>query len=176
MKACPDILKKLTPSQRHSLFGEVMSLLISSDLHCKYHISDFGMVFIPALNWNQFRIYKIKKEPIALITWAFMSKEVEKKYLSGDYSLRPKDWHSGDRAWVIDFLAPFGHAKEVMKDLKYKIFPNDVGRSVRILSEGKIKGVYEWRGGNVSKKEQKERLKPLASEDIFSKKKSVFNY
>ena len=169
MSVCPDIVKKLQPARRHALFGEVMSVLISSDLHCKYHISDFAMVFIPALNWDQFRIYKIKEEPIALITWAFMSEEIEKKYLSGEYTLRPNDWHSGDRAWVIDFLAPFGHAKAVVKDLKYTVFPNAVGRSVRVLSDGKIKGVYDWRGGNVSKKEQKERLKPLASDKVFNK-------
>tara|TARA_A100001015_G_scaffold317899_1_gene436097 strand:+ start:411 stop:887 length:477 start_codon:yes stop_codon:yes gene_type:complete len=145
------ILTKLSPSERHLLLGEITYVLMSSNLHRKYLIDDIGLVFLPALDLNQFRIYKVRQEPVALITWAFMSKEIESKFLTGDYTLHPDEWKSGDQAWVIDFLAPFGHAKEVIRDLKNNIFPNQTGKAIRVDENGNEKGVYRLHGRNVAK-------------------------
>jgi cytolysin-activating lysine-acyltransferase len=146
------IILKLPREERYRLFGEVASLLMVSEFHRKYLIHDIGSVFFPPVHLNQFRIYKNKlKDPIALITWAFLSKEVEEKYLSQEYILKPQDWKSGNRIWFIDFLAPFGHMRQVSKDIKDNIFPNDCGKSVRVDSNGKIKGIYNWYGKNYRK-------------------------
>ena len=52
---------------------------------------------------------------------------------------------------MVDFLAPFGHAKSVFKDLKQNIFPNDVGSSIRVDEHGNFKSVYRFHGANVAK-------------------------
>ena len=141
----------MPPGERHRLIGEVTSLLICSDLHRKYLVDDIGLVFLPPIDLDQFRIYKANEQPIALITWAFLTEDIEKKYLTGNYTLTHDDWHSGDRAWVIDFLAPFGHAKQVAHDLKYNIFPDQSARSIRVDVNGNIRGTRVLHGCNVAK-------------------------
>lgn len=37
--------------------------------------------------------------------------------------MRPEDWKSGDKLWVVEIIAPFGGAEEMLKDLKMKVFP-----------------------------------------------------
>ena len=48
----------------------------------------------------------------------------------------------GDKLWVVEVIAPFGGAEEMVKDLKEKVFPakeihflslNKDGKSVRVL-------------------------------------------
>ena len=157
--APPNILYKCTAEKRYRLIGEITTLLMCSNLHRKYFVDDIGTEFIPPINLNQFRLYKKNTEPIALVTWAFLTKELEEKYATGDYSLRPKDWNAGDRGWIIDFLAPFGHAKEVIKDLKNNIFPDNRGKAVRVDANGKIKSIYTLHGRNISKQLKKKSPK-----------------
>ena len=141
------ILHKLSVQKRNRLIGEVTSLLLSSNLHRKYQINDIFSGFVVPIHLNQFRIYKNKEnQPIALITWAYFSKEVEKEYQTGKYFLKLEDWKSGNRLWAIDLIAPFGHVKEVSKDLKNNLFSNEKVRFLRLSKEGKIKGTHSYCG------------------------------
>ncbi len=130
------------------LIGEVTYLLLASKLHSEYQINDVGAVFLPPIHLNQFRIYRSKGRPLGLVTWARLTDEVEAKYLSGEYNLQPKDWNSGTQLWCIDFVAPFGHAKEILKDLRTNIFPNEVGKAVRIDKAGRPRGIMKLHGVN----------------------------
>ncbi len=141
------ILFEMTQKKRLELIGEIVSLMLCSKLHRKYFINDIGSVVFPAIHFNQFRIYKDKnKAPIAFITWAFLSDEVEKKYLTGNYHLKPEDWKSGENGWVIDFIAPFGHAKKVIDDLKNNVFVDVEGKALRMDSDFKIKKIMKLKG------------------------------
>ena len=146
------VLYSLKSIDRYRLIGELTYLLAFSDLHRKYLINDIGVMFFPPIDLNQFRIYKVNDDPVAFVTWAYLTKECEGRYLSGEYSLAFDDWKAGDRGWVMDFLAPFGHAKSVLSDLKTNVFANQVGRAVRVDSNGKIKKIYKLHGANVAKK------------------------
>jgi len=145
------VLSKLSAKERHRLIGEVTSLLMCSDLHRKYLVNDIAAVFLLPIDLDQFRIYKVKDDPIALVTWAYLTEETEKKYLTGNYSLRREDWRAGDRIWLIDLLAPFGHLKQVVRDLKNNIFPDQVGKFVRMDKDKKFKGIYKVHGRNVAR-------------------------
>jgi len=142
------ILLKMNPKTRYQLLGELVSLLMCSDLHRRYLINDIGAVFLPPLHLNQFRIYKRGDRPVAFLTWARLTEEVEKKYLAGTYNLRPEDWNAGDRGWIIDFVCPFGDMKEVFRDLRHNVFPNEVGKSIRIDAQGKVRGIRQLHGIN----------------------------
>jgi cytolysin-activating lysine-acyltransferase len=61
-----------------------------------------------------------------------MSKEIEEAYVLDTSSLRPDGWNAGDRIWIIDFVAPFGDIKEITRDMKCNLFPDDVGRYLRV--------------------------------------------
>ena len=140
------ILPKIPKQQRYNLIGQITSLMLASNLHKKYLIDDIGAMFLPAIHLNQFRIYKNKTgDPIAIVTWAYLSDEIESEFKTGQRNLSLQDWQSGNNGWVIDFIAPFGHAKQVIKDLRNNIFKNQTGKALRI-KDGKIRGVITLRG------------------------------
>lgn len=130
-------LKKLTPQKLHLLIGEVTSLMLVSKVHRQYQVRDIADIIMPALNLGQYRIYRNqKREPIALVTWAFLSPQTEKEYLAGKMVLSEQDRTSGELLYFPDFIAPYGHTKQVVKDLQKNVFPNVVGKSLRFV-EGK---------------------------------------
>ena len=48
----------------------------------------------------------------------------------GTNRLRPQDWKSGDKAWVVEVIAPFGGGDAMVADVKAKVF---AGRDLRAL-------------------------------------------
>ena len=57
---------------------------------------------------------------------------LEEKYQKGEKVLtKLEDWKSGDNGWIIDFIAPFGHAKQIIKDLRNNIFKGKQGKALR---------------------------------------------
>jgi cytolysin-activating lysine-acyltransferase len=145
------ILNRLSVPRRNQLIGELVSLLLCSPMHRRYLVNDIGAVFFPPIHLNQFRIYRSKDRVIGFVTWAFVSEEVERQYLSGSYNMKPQDWNCGERIWIIDFMAPFGHAKSIIHDLRQNIFPDRTGSAVRINPDGKVKGIMKLRGANSTK-------------------------
>ena len=151
-KTKSNLLLKMTREKRNLLIGEIVSLMLCSQLHTKYSINDIGSVFFPPIDHNQFKIYKNQDgNVVGLITWAFLSDEVAAKYQIGEYNLKPEDWNNGDQGWVIDFIAPFGHAKTIMSDIRNNVFPNQIGKAIRAESSGKIRGIIKLQGKNVVK-------------------------
>lgn len=144
------ILPKIPNQERYNLIGQITSLMLSSNLHRQYRIDDIGAMFLPAIHLNQFRIYKNQKgDPVALITWAYLSNDIENEYQQGKRSLKLADWKSGDNGWIIDFIAPFGHAKQVIRDLRNNVFPGQIGKALRVKENGKVKGVLRFWGKGV---------------------------
>jgi cytolysin-activating lysine-acyltransferase len=103
----------------------------------------------PALQ-QQFRTFYATDRPIGvtrrrarkMLLWANVSDEVAERLAAGTTKLRPQDWKSGDKLWVVEVIAPFGGAEEMVKDLKEKVFPtkpvhflavNKDGKQVRVL-------------------------------------------
>jgi hypothetical protein len=70
--------------------------------------------------------------------WAAVNEEVEVRLAAGTSRMRPQDWKSGDRLWVVEVIAPFGGAEEMVKDLKAKVFAE---REMRFLAAGKEKEI-----------------------------------
>lgn len=150
------ILPKIPKQERYNLIGQITSLMLSSDVHKNYLIDDIGAMFLPAIHLNQFRLYKNKdNDPIGLVTWAFLSDELDKKYQKGGIKLKLEDWKGGSNIWIVDFIAPFGHAKQISKDLKNSIFASQKGKAMRITREGKIKGIWNLFGAQYRKNDKK---------------------
>lgn len=143
------ILPKIPKRERYNLIGQITSLMLSSDVHRQYLIDDIGAMFLPAIHLNQFRLYKNKDgDPIGLVTWAFLSDDLDKKYQKGGIKLGLEDWKSGNTIWIIDFIAPYGHVKQIVKDLRCNIFPDKQGKALRVTKDGKIKGIWKLKGQN----------------------------
>ncbi|WP_018995406.1 toxin-activating lysine-acyltransferase [Hirschia maritima] len=110
---------KKTVSQ---VLGEVTWLLTQSPIHKQLFIGDLEWFVMPAVLLEQFRIFNGPNHPAGVALWANVSEETEKRLMDGGYKLRPDEWKGGDRAWLIELIAPFGGQDEMMKDFSEHIF------------------------------------------------------
>ena len=86
---------------------------------------------------QQFRTFYATDRPIGVVLWATVSDEVEANLMAGTTKLRPQDWKSGDKLWVVEVIAPFGGAEEMVKDLKANVFPTREIKYLTVSKEGK---------------------------------------
>jgi cytolysin-activating lysine-acyltransferase len=94
---------------------------------------------------QQFRLFYAKGRPLGVmrqratnkLLWARVDAETEARLKAGTTKLRPQDWKSGDRLWVVEVIAPFGGAEAMVRDLKAKVFPTQELRYVAIGADGK---------------------------------------
>lgn len=114
-----------------ALFGQVIWLAMRSPLHQGWLLADIERFIIPPLLHRQFKLYREDDRPRAYVSWAFFSAEAEARYLAEGSRIEFDDWQSGDRLWVIDFIAPFGEARSVCRDLRTGIFAGKSGRALR---------------------------------------------
>ena len=114
------------------VLGEIVWLMSQSPLHKQFFISDLEWFATTPILLQQFRLFYDNK-PIGVVFWATVNEEVEARLAAGTSRMRPQDWKSGDRLWVVEVIAPFGGAEEMVKDLKAKVFPS---REVRFLVVG----------------------------------------
>ncbi|MEZ5892453.1 MAG: toxin-activating lysine-acyltransferase [Parvularculaceae bacterium] len=108
------------PTVSHML-GEVTWLLSQSPTHKHFAIGDLEWLVMPAILLEQFRVFHGPKHPLGFALWAEFSEEAEKRFLEQVESgrgarLRPQDWKSGDRLWLIEIVAPFATAENKMNE------------------------------------------------------------
>ena len=153
------------------VLGEIVWLMSQSPLHKQFFISGLELPFADAKNakdfadakndnelmtpvlLQQFRLFYATGRPIGVmrqraskkLLWGMVSEEVEQRLAGGVGKLRPQDWKSGDKLWVMleacfqhdEVIAPFGGAEEMVKDLKEKVFPDRAINFVAVTKDGK---------------------------------------
>jgi cytolysin-activating lysine-acyltransferase len=115
------------------VLGEIVWLMSQSALHKQFFISDLEWLVMTPVLLQQFRLFYDETKPIGVAFWGTVDGEVEERLKAGTTRLRPQDWKSGDRLWVVEVIAPFGGAEEMVKDLKAKVFPQ---REMKFLAVG----------------------------------------
>jgi cytolysin-activating lysine-acyltransferase len=115
------------------VLGEIVWLMSQSPLHKQLFVSDLEWLVMTPMLLQQFRLFYDKQKPVGVVFWATVSEEVEARLAAGTNRMRPQDWKSGDRLWVVEAITPFGGAEEMVKDLKAKVFP---GREIKALAVG----------------------------------------
>ena len=58
--------------------------------------------------------------------------------------MRPDEWKSGDRLWLIDLVAPFGGAEKVLAELRERVFEGRSIKTLQVAPDGKGTAVVEW--------------------------------
>lgn len=93
--------------------GEAVIVLSRSPMHKHFALADIEwMVLPPVLSGQAFIAEVTNKDngtrvPVALITWARVSPEVDRKLTEGlgkPMRLRPDEWTSGDIVWIVDAI------------------------------------------------------------------------
>jgi cytolysin-activating lysine-acyltransferase len=107
-KAAESLLK-LPDSAPHTvshMLGEIVWLMTQSPLHKHFALADLEWMVMPPILLQQFRVFHDKGRPVGVALWAFLSEEAEAKLSLTPVRLRPDDWKSGDRCWLVDLIAP----------------------------------------------------------------------
>lgn len=147
-----------TPSS--AVLGDMVWLYSVSEMHREWAIASIHQWIIPAILHKQYRIYRKGAKPVGLVTWGFFSKDVEEAYVHNPRGLKPKDWQSGDRGWILDFIAPFGDALSIGDDLKSTVFAEDMGRYLRVKPGSSTMKVSYLHGTNRIKDAKNHSLNP----------------
>lgn len=113
------------------LMGEIAYLLSHSPAHLGYTIADLMKFFLVPIRLNQFRIYRTRDRPVGLAVWAYLSEDVAARYARGDYELRAEDWRAGREIWFVEFIAPFGHARRLIDEMREHSFADACAHYLR---------------------------------------------
>lgn len=125
-----------------AVLGEALWLMQQSQVHRHLFVTDIDWMLVPPVALEQYRLWKNETMPVAFASWAFLSEEAEGRMLEGYRNLTEDDWNSGDRAWLMDILAPFGGQEEAVEELKDKIFGDRPVKSVNVGERGAVQ-VFE---------------------------------
>jgi hemolysin-activating ACP:hemolysin acyltransferase len=97
-------------------FVEVVNLGLLSELHCNYSYMDCVINFAFPLFKNQYVLYRDNNRTLGYLSWAWFSSETEQDFYNSQKILTDPDiFCSGPQGWIIDVIAPFGHAKATVK-------------------------------------------------------------
>jgi cytolysin-activating lysine-acyltransferase len=119
------------------VLGEIVWLMSQSPLHKQLFISDLEWLVMTPMLLQQFRLFYDQSKPVGVVLWASVSEEVEARLAAGNARMRPQDWKSGDRLWVVEVIAPFGKGEEMVRDLKAKAFPERLMKVLTVGSQGR---------------------------------------
>lgn len=81
-------------------------------------LADLEWMVLPAILLKQYRLFHAENRVVAFAAWAYLSETVEQRLQLPNPRLAPTDWKSGDRLWLIDLHAPFGHQEVALKELR----------------------------------------------------------
>lgn len=133
-----------------TLLGHITWLWMNSPLHKHWPVHLLTVNVMPALQHQQFFLLMQDNLPVAYCSWAKLSLDKEVKYILDTNSLTLEDWISGDRYWFIDWIAPFGHTKDLYKQMRSR-FPNQLFRAIHVTENSTEGKVTEFHGSQVDK-------------------------
>jgi cytolysin-activating lysine-acyltransferase len=102
--------------------GHAVWLMMNMPNYRHVFLSDLEWMVLPAIILNQYRLFNAENKVVAFAAWAYLSEAVEKRLQETDPRLAPAEWKSGDRLWLIDLFAPFGHAEAALAELRQSAF------------------------------------------------------
>lgn len=117
--------------QRLPAMGPILLLYMQSAHRRFQFISDLEWLLLPPLVAGQCKLYMKEEYPISYISWAFLDETAEKRMFLNGGKLRPEDWKSGDRLWIVDLVAPYGGVENMLADIQRNEFPD---RLIRLIA------------------------------------------
>lgn len=110
------------PKTVAQMLGEIVWLLTQSPVHKQMFIGDLEWFCMPAVLLEQYRVFYGPNAPAAVALWARVADETDARLREGGGKLRPDEWNSGENAWLIELVTPFGGVEEILNDLAVTVF------------------------------------------------------
>ncbi len=90
-----------------------------SRLHASYPPQMLDRRIAPSLTLGQFHYYTDPRGiPLAFCNWAWLNAKVLGEMLATGRDLHPDEFRCGDLPFFYELLAPFGHCRAVVRDLR----------------------------------------------------------
>lgn len=134
------------------VLGDVAWLWANSPMHKRWSVSLLASNVLPAIKYNQYILLKRDGFPVAFCSWANLNIENEVKYIQDVTSLEAENWNSGERKWIIDWIAPFGDNHLLYKHMR-KRFSNDLFRAIKLSDDSTTAKIINVQGGKANKQE-----------------------
>lgn len=115
--AKPDLAQPGAP-QPDAVLGHVVWLMMNMPRYRHVFLSELEWMVLPPIMLNQYRLFRVEDRIVAFAAWAYLSEAVEARLQNSNPKLAPTEWKSGDRLWLIDLHAPFGHQELALKELR----------------------------------------------------------
>ncbi|MCV6610115.1 MAG: toxin-activating lysine-acyltransferase [Amphritea sp.] len=142
-------------SQTEAL-GSAVWLWMQSERHSQWSVGELNSRLLPAIMNGQYVLGYENNSPVFFCAWAWFSQEAESRYVEDpNAELGTENWRCGDRFWVTDWLAPYGHSREVVNQLKaHPFFAEQI---VRFFGHRGTKShyMYQFHGRQVSPAENR---------------------
>lgn len=103
------------------LFGAVVRLMDLSPLHRRDTVADANRLVLPPIMAGQCVHVHEGGRLVGWGSWAMLTEDAEAGYVLGHRKIRPEDWNAGNRLWLVDVIAPFGHAREVTGRVRFAL-------------------------------------------------------
>lgn len=125
--------------------AEVLELLAASPIHSRWSPSDIERLIAAPGRTGNLLLFRDRGRLVGLLTFALLTEEAERGFLRRSRKLQPGDWRAGDRLWFIDFIAPYGHASQILNGLRRSGAFNHFGRArwARTHGTGRIQHIGE---------------------------------
>jgi cytolysin-activating lysine-acyltransferase len=129
------------------VLGIAVTMLEASSYHRGFRLYSVGREFLPPIAAGQCRVYvDTGNRLVGIVTWAWIEDAVRDRLLSRGHGIAASEWSAGNNLHFNDFVAPWGHAKAIFRDLSENVFPRvDVATSVRRRRDGSVRKVNTWR-------------------------------
>lgn len=126
--------------------GSAVWLWMHSSSHRNLPLHTLSSLLLPAIQRRQFILVAEAGRPVFYLAWANLSEAAERRYLGQHPLLMPEaDWNSGERIWILDWVAPFGHTR-AMRRLVARLFAGHCFRSLDHRGEQRGLRVMEFSG------------------------------
>ena len=136
------------------VLGSVVWLWMHSDAHKNTPLHMLSALLLPAIKKRQFVLASENGKPVFYLSWARLSEEAERRYLKNPPQCMPQeDWASGERIWILDWVAPFAHSHRLRSLVTRRLFPGWCWRSLYHRGDTKGLRVICWHGIAVTPEE-----------------------
>lgn len=143
-----DQLRKMAVAYKAlaSTFGEIVTLLMRSPQYKDLSIADMEWLVLPALRTGQFSLANVQSRtngstaPVALVLWACVSDEVDKRLstaLKPIPPLEPQEWKSGGIIWVIAAVGDRRILRDMLQRLQEKDWARKPAKVIALAKDGK---------------------------------------
>lgn len=136
------------------VLGASVWLWMHSARHKGAPLETLPTSLLPVIKARQYVLAFKDNKPAFFMSWAWFDEEAERRYLTQHHLLlKDADWCSGNRMWVIDWVAPFGDTRSMAKLVLNELFPDCGFRALWHRGADRGMRVKRFRGQGVTLQE-----------------------